>query len=178
MKTSFKKIVVTGATGFLGHHVMQALQTAFDTEIIGLGNGDYDLLIPENARQMLNDLQPDCLIHMAAKSGGIIDNKARPADYFYQNLVMNTHTLHAACKHGVQKFVTFMGGCSYPSDATSPIDESQMWNGYPQIESAGYSVAKKMLLTQSWAYRQQYGVLKVGGSLGHHGHLCQYKRLV
>lgn len=172
MKSTYKKIVVTGATGFLGHHVISALHDQLDCEIISLGHTDYDLLNPENANRMLDDLQPDCLIHMAAKSGGIIDNKERPADYFYQNLVMNTHTLHAACEHGVQKFVTFMGGCSYPSDATSPIDETQMWNGYPQIESAGYSVAKKMLLTQSWAYRQQHGfnsiVLIPGNVYGEH----------
>ena len=94
---------------------------------------------------------------MAAKSGGIITNIKRPAEFFYENVVMNTHMLHDAQQAGVKKFVTFMGGCSYPSDARSPIDESQMWAGYPQIESAGYSVAKKMLLTQSWAYRVQHG---------------------
>ena len=158
MAATYKRILVTGSTGFLGHHFMPRLQAAFpQAELIGLGRKDYDLLEPGAPAAMLKAIQPDCVVHMAAKSGGIITNKKRPADFFYENLVMNTHTLHESFKAGVKKFVTFMGGCSYPSDAKSPIDESQMWNGYPQIESAGYSVAKKMLITQSWAYRVQHG---------------------
>jgi GDP-L-fucose synthase len=153
----FKRILVTGSTGFLGHHFMPRLKEAFpDAELIGLGRRDYDLLEPGAPAAMLKDIQPDCVVHMAAKSGGIITNKKRPADFFYENLTMNTHTLHESWKAGVKKFITFMGGCSYPSDAKSPIGENQMWNGYPQIESAGYSVAKKMLITQSWAYRVQH----------------------
>jgi GDP-L-fucose synthase len=158
MSNNYKRIVVTGSTGFLGHHVMPRLKAAFpEAELIGLGRSDYDLLQPGMPAKMLKEHQPDCVVHMAAKSGGIITNKKCPADFFYENLVMNTHTLHESCKAGVKKFVTFMGGCSYPSDARSPIDEGQMWKGYPQIESAGYSVAKKMLITQSWAYRVQHG---------------------
>ncbi len=154
----FKRILITGSTGFLGHHVMPRIQEAFpEAELIGLGRKDYDLLLPGAPAAMLKDIQPDCVVHMAAKSGGIITNKKRPADFFYDNIVMNTHTLHESWKAGVKKFITFMGGCSYPSDATSPIGEDQMWRGYPQIESAGYSVAKKMLITQSWAYRVQHG---------------------
>lgn len=153
----YSKILVTGATGFLGHHVMAALERCTAAEIIGLGRTDYDLLDPAAPARMLDDIRPDCVVHMAAKSGGIITNKNRPADFFYENLVMNTHTFDAAYRKGVKKLVTFMGGCSYPADAESPIDESQMWNGYPQPESAGYSVAKKMLIVQSQAYRQQHG---------------------
>jgi GDP-L-fucose synthase len=152
-----KKILVTGGTGFLGHHLMPRLKESFPSaELIGLGRNDYDLLEPGAPAAMLKDIKPDCVVHMAAKSGGIITNKKRPADFFYENLTMNTHTLHESWKAGVKKFVTFMGGCSYPSNAISPIGEDQMWNGYPQIESAGYSVAKKMLITQSWAYRVQH----------------------
>ncbi len=158
MAATYKRILVTGSTGFLGHHFMPRLRAAFpEAELIGLGRKDYDLLEPGAPAAMLKAIQPDCVVHMAAKSGGIITNKKRPADFFYENLVMNTHILHESFTAGVKKFVTFMGGCSYPSDAKSPIDESQMWNGYPQIESAGYSVAKKMLITQSWAYRVQHG---------------------
>ena len=154
----YQRILVTGSTGFLGHHLMPRLKTAFPkAEIIGVGRRDADLLAPGATARLLRTTQPDCVIHMAAKSGGIITNIKRPADFFYENLVMNTHMLHDAQQAGVKKFVTFMGGCSYPSDARSPIDEGQMWAGYPQIESAGYSVAKKMLLTQSWAYRVQHG---------------------
>ena len=155
--TTFKRILVTGSTGFLGRHLMPLLPGAFPgADIIGLGRRDYDLLEPGVPARMLAELRPDCVIHMAAKSGGIVTNIKRPADFFYENLVMNTHMLHESWKAGVRKFVTFMGGCSYPSKARSPIGEDQMWNGYPQMESAGYSVAKKMLLTQSWAYRVQH----------------------
>ena len=154
----FARILVTGSTGFLGHHVMPRLRAAFpDAELIGLGRRDFDLLEPGAPAAMLRQIRPDCVVHMAAKSGGIITNIKRPADFFYDNLAMNLHVFHESWQAGVKKFVTFMGGCSYPSHAQSPIGEDQMWNGYPQIESAGYSVAKKMLLTQSWAYRVQHG---------------------
>jgi GDP-L-fucose synthase len=106
---------------------------------------------------MFSDIQPDAVIHLAAKSGGILDNRLHPADYFYQNMAMNLTVFHEAFQSGTKKFLSLMGGCSYPSTARSPIDESQMWQGFPQPESAGYSVAKKMLLVQSWAYRQQHG---------------------
>ncbi|HNS79856.1 MAG TPA: NAD-dependent epimerase/dehydratase family protein [Kiritimatiellia bacterium] len=153
----FKRILITGATGFLGHHVLPVMRKEFDAEIIAVGSRNYDLLKPGEPDRMMQEIKPDCVLHMAAKSGGIIDNKARPADYFYQNLFMNLHTFEAAFRHGAKKFMTFMGGCSYPATATSPIGEDQMWKGLPQIESAGYSVAKLMNLTQSWAYRVQHG---------------------
>ncbi|MBN1270385.1 MAG: GDP-L-fucose synthase [Kiritimatiellae bacterium] len=154
---TFKRILVTGATGFLGHHIVPALRKGFEAELVTVGSRDYDLLQPGVPARMLKEVDPDCVVHLAAKSGGIIDNRECPADYFYTNIVMNTHTIEAAFRHGVKKLLTLMGGCSYPAHAPSPIGEDQMWNGYPQIESAGYSVAKKMLLTQSWAYRVQHG---------------------
>lgn len=153
----FKRILVTGSQGFLAHHIIPALREAFEAELVLVSRADYDLLKPGIPERMLKDVQPDALVHLAAKSGGIIDNKKRPASYFYENLSMNTAVFHAAFEAGVGKLLTLMGGCSYPSHATSPISEDQMWNGYPQIESAGYSVAKKMLLVQSWAYRVQHG---------------------
>ncbi len=154
----FKRILVTGSTGFLGHHIMPRLREAFpEADLIGLGRRDFDLLEPGAPAAMLRQIRPDCVVHLAAKSGGILSNRLYPAVYFYENLAMNLHVFHESWKAGVKKLVTFMGGCSYPADARSPIGEDQMWNGYPQIESAGYSVAKKMLLTQSWAYRVQHG---------------------
>ena len=153
----FKRILVTGAHGFLGRHIVPRLREAFAAELVCPTRAAYELLDPGVPARMLADIQPDCVVHLAAKSGGIIDNKARPADYFHENLAMNTAVFDAAFKAGVKKFLTLMGGCSYPAHATSPIGEDQMWNGLPQIESAGYSVAKKMLLIQSWAYRVQHG---------------------
>ena len=158
MNRVFKRILVTGASGFLGHHILPRLQAGFTAEIITPARAQYDLLQPAAVNDMLNDAQPDCVVHLAAKSGGIVDNQQRPADYFYRNMAMNLHMFEAARRHGVGKLVTFMGGCSYPATAKSPINEAQMWEGFPQLESAGYSVAKKNLLVQSWAYRRQYGL--------------------
>lgn len=154
----FSRILITGAHGFLGHHIVPELRSAYpQSELITVGRSDYDLLQPGRAEAMIRTIRPDALVHLAAKSGGIVDNKKRPADYFYENLAMNTQVFEAAFRGGVKKLLTLMGGCSYPSTAPSPIAEDQMWNGFPQIESAGYSVAKKMLLVQSWAYRVQHG---------------------
>jgi GDP-L-fucose synthase len=154
----FQRILVTGSTGFLGHHLMPRLKETFpDAELIGLGRADFDLTEPGAPAKMLRHCQPDCVVHLAARSGGIGLNRRQPADLFHDNLAMNLHTLHESWKAGVKKFIAFMGGCSYPAHARSPIGEDQMWEGYPQIESAGYSVAKKVLITQSWAYRAQHG---------------------
>ncbi len=153
----FKRILVTGATGFLGHHILPRLRETFEAEFVCVSSKDYDLLKPGTPEKMIRDVQPDCVVHLAAKSGGIVDNRNRPAQYYYDNIVFCTHVMHEAWRGGAKKFLALMGGCSYPGTATSPIDEDQMWNGLPQVDSLGYSIAKKMLLIQSWAYRKQYG---------------------
>lgn len=154
----FQRILVTGAPGFLGHHIAPRLREAFPkSELVLVGRKDYDLMDPAHVQRMFREIRPDTVVHLAAKSGGILDNRLHPADYFHQNMSMNLSVFHEAFKAGVKKFLSLMGGCSYPATARSPIDESQMWQGFPQPESAGYSIAKKMLLVQSWAYRQQHG---------------------
>jgi GDP-L-fucose synthase len=156
------KIVITGASGFLGRHLMPQLQLKYpQADIVGLSSQNYDLMNPIKVIQMFEDLKPEILIHLAAYSGGIGANKAYPADFYYRNTILTALVFEQAAKFGVTKMIYTMGGCSYPATATSPIDESQMWQGYPQPESAGYSSAKKMGIVASQAYRTQYGLNSV-----------------
>ena len=154
----FSRILVTGAHGFMGHHIVPKLAEAFpDSELVQVGRSDYDLLDTASVQRMFRDIHPEAVVHLAAKSGGILDNRQHPADYYYENMAINLAVFHEAFKSGAKKFLSLMGGCSYPATARSPIDETQMWQGFPQLDSAGYSAAKKMLLVQSWAYRKQHG---------------------
>lgn len=153
-----KKIIITGATGFLGTNVTERFRALDDVETIPLSSKDYDLSRADQVERMFRDHKPDYLVHLAAKSGGILSNKRYPADYFHHNILLLTHVYEAAARHGLIRMLVPMGGCSYPSTAPSPIREEEMWNGYPQVESAGYSVAKKMSLVLSFAYEKQYGL--------------------
>ncbi len=168
----YKKILVTGATGFLGPHVMSALKAQLKAEIIGVGRKDFDLLKPGEAERMLEKIKPDAVVHLAARVGGIIADMTYPADFFYENLFINTTVFEASFRAGIKKFVTAMGGCAYPARAPSPIAETAMWDGYPQFESAPYSIAKKVIIVQSESYRRQHGfnsvVLIPGNIYGEH----------
>jgi GDP-L-fucose synthase len=152
------EIVVTGATGFLGRHLVPILAQRYgEDNVRGLSSRDYDLMDPTQARRMIAELRPRVLVHLAAYSGGIGANRKFPADFYYRNTMLTATVFEAAARGGVSKLVYTMGGCSYPAKATSPIDESQMWAGYPQPESAGYSSAKKMGIVASESYRTQHG---------------------
>jgi GDP-L-fucose synthase len=172
LESPYKKILVTGATGFLGNHITPALREQLDGEVVAVSSSDYNLMNEDQTNQMLDDIQPDAVVHLAAKSGGIIANRDYPADFFFENLIMNMHVFQASYRKGVKKFLTLIGGCSYPAQAPSPIREEMMWDGFPQKESAAYSTAKKILLIQSEAYRRQHGfnsvVLVPGNVYGEH----------
>jgi GDP-L-fucose synthase len=156
------RIVVTGVTGFLGRHLLPVLEEQYGKDrVTGLSSRDYDLMDPAAVRRMIQERRPDGLIHLAAYSGGIGVNRALPADFYYRNTLLTSLMFEEAARHKVAKLIYPMGGCSYPASATSPIDESQMWQGFPQPDSAGYSCAKKMGLVASWAYRQQHGLNSV-----------------
>ncbi len=155
MKYKNKKILITGSTGFVGTNLVEEMNKQGYDNLITLSSKDYNLLEQNEVRKMFDDVKPEIVIHLAALSGGIKTNMEIPADFFYKNLIMQTIVMHEACNSGVEKYLTCMGGCSYPSTAPSPINEDEMWNGFPQIESAGYSVAKKMNIVQAWAYRKQ-----------------------
>ena len=152
------RIVVTGARGFLGRHAVPVLRDRYGaSDVIGVSRAEYDLTDPRETRRLLEKHRPGVVVHLAGYVGGIGANRACPADFFYRNLSIMTNMFHAAPQLGVRKLVYPMGGCSYPAKAVSPIGEDQMWEGYPQAESAAYSTAKKMGIVASQAYRQQYG---------------------
>ena len=156
MNLETASILVTGAGGFLGSHLCEAL-TSRGLTYARPAHAEFDLLEQSDVRAMFQAHRPTVLFHLAGYVGGIWANKTRPADFFYRNALLNVMTLHEAYLAGVEKVICVMGGCSYPAHAPNPINETSMWEGYPQAESAAYSVAKKMLIVQSEAYRAQYG---------------------
>ncbi len=154
-----KRILVTGASGFLGRHLVPVLAARYgEKNVAGVSSRDYDLMDPAEVRRMFSERRPEVVIHLAAYSGGIGANRQYPADFYYRNTLLTAQVFEAAARSRVEKLLYTMGGCSYPASARSPIDEQQMWTGYPQPESAGYSTAKKMGIVASEAYRQQYGL--------------------
>lgn len=151
-----RRVLVTGATGFVGRNLVPKLQET-DAVVLTPTRQEYDLNNQSAVQRMYQELKPEIVLHLAGLIGGLMANKDRPADFYYQNMLSQTLVMHGAFEAGCTKFLTLMGGCSYPGKAASPIDETQMWNGYPQGESAAYSSAKKMNIVMSNAYREQYG---------------------
>lgn len=157
-----QKIVVTGSTGFLGRHTMPVLIKRYGAEnVVGLSSKDYDLTDPVQVKRMFEECRPDVLIHLAAYVGGIGANSKLPADFFYINNLLTSLAFDYAAKTKVAKLIYPIGGCCYPSTSPSPITEKEMWNGYPQKESAGYAMAKKVGVVASLAYQEQYGLNSV-----------------
>jgi len=152
-----QRVVVTGGAGFLGRYVVAGLQKRGLHELFVPRQAQYDLRYREAILDLLNDTQPTMVIHLAAVVGGIGANRARPAEFFYDNLMMGTQLLHESWRSGVEKFVAIGTVCAYPKFTPVPFKEEDLWNGYPEETNAPYGLAKKMLLVQSEAYRQQYG---------------------
>jgi len=150
-------VVVTGGAGFLGSQVVKNLRQMECGSIVVPKSADYDLRQGGEIRRLLEEARPDLIIHLAARVGGIGANRAHPAEYFYDNLMMGAQLLHEAWARGVQKFVAVGTVCAYPKFTPVPFREEDLWNGYPEETNAPYGLAKKMLLVQSLAYRQQYG---------------------
>ncbi len=148
--------MVTGGRGFLGFYVVERLRQ-HNANVFVVTSDHYDLRRLEDIRRALGDSQPELVIHLAARVGGIGANRTHPAEFFYDNLMMSVPLLHEAWQMGVEKFVAIGTVCAYPKFTTVPFREDDLWNGYPEETNAPYGLAKKMLLVQSQSYRQQYG---------------------
>ena len=152
-----KRICVTGGAGFLGTHLIRRLKEHGAREIFVPQYPEYDLVREAEIIRMIDTAKPDIIIHLAAKVGGIGANREKPGEFFYDNLMMGVQLIHQSWLKGVEKFVAIGTICAYPKYTPIPFKEEDLWNGYPEETNAPYGLAKKMLLVQSQAYREQYG---------------------
>ncbi len=161
-----QRVIVTGGAGFLGSFVVEKLKERGAAEIIVPTIEEYNLVQLEDIQRLYDEVFEKKLqssssqvmvIHLAALAGGIGANRARPADFFYINLMMGVQLMHEAWRRGVEKFVAIGTICAYPKYTPIPFREENLWNGYPEETNAPYGLAKKMLLVQAQAYREQYG---------------------
>ena len=154
---SNKRVLITGGAGFLGSFVVEKLRQRGCKDIFVPRRKDYDLVEMEAVKRLHKVTQPNMVIHLAARVGGIGANQANPGKFFYDNLMMGAQLMEVGRQAGVEKFVTISTICAYPKFTPVPFKEEDLWNGYPEETNAPYGLAKKMLLVQSQAYRQQYG---------------------
>jgi GDP-L-fucose synthase len=152
----YKRVTVTGGAGFLGHFVTEKLK-AYGVEIFVPRSHEYNLIEKSDIIRMLDDSQPDLVIHLAAVVGGIGHNQKNPGKFFYDNLMMGVQLIEQSRLHGVKKFLATGTVCAYPKFTPVPFKEDDLWNGYPEETNAPYGLAKKMMLVQSQSYREQYG---------------------
>jgi len=152
-----KRVCVTGGSGFVGTFVCDELERRGAEHVFVPEHRDYDLVQHEAVVRMLADARPDIVIHLAAVVGGIGANMTHPGQYFYDNAMMGLQLIEEARKAGVSKFVALGTICAYPKFAPIPFREEDLWDGYPEETNAPYGLAKKMMLVQCQAYRQQYG---------------------
>ncbi|MGZ6247989.1 MAG: GDP-L-fucose synthase family protein [Syntrophales bacterium] len=157
MKVQDKRITVTGGKGFLGKHLLKKLQDKGYRRIAVADLPEYNLVDLGDVKRMYEDAKPDVVIHLAAKVGGIGFNQENPASLFYDNIMMGVQLIHEGHLRKIDKFVALGTICAYPKFTPVPFKEDDIWNGYPEETNAPYGLAKKMMLVQSQAYRQQYG---------------------
>src|SRR4030081_3229416 len=153
-----RRVVVTGGHGFLGSFVVDKLHAAGAKEVVVARSDKYDLRAQTEALRLYTDTRPDIVIHLAAVVGGIGANRENPGRFFYDNAIMGLNVIEAARISGIEKFVCAGTICSYPKFTSVPFREEDFWNGYPEETNAPYGLAKKMLLVQLQAYREQYGM--------------------
>lgn len=152
-----KRITITGGKGFLGRHLFRKMQQQKYKNLSVADLPEYNLTRAEDVKRMYDLTRPDIVIHLAAKVGGIGFNQQNPGTLFYDNIIMGVQLLHEGYLKKIQKFVALGTICAYPKFTPVPFKEEDIWNGYPEETNAPYGLAKKMMLVQSQAYRQQYG---------------------
>src|ERR1043166_7310825 len=153
-----QRVLVTGGNGFLGSHVVRKLRDKQCAAVFAPPRSEYDLRDQAQVMRVYRDTQPTLVIHLAAVVGGIGANRERPAEFFYDNLMMGAHLFHEAWRAGIPKFVAIGTICAYPKFTPVPFREEHLWDGYPEETNAPYGIAKKALLVQCQAYREQYGM--------------------
>ena len=152
-----KKTLVTGGHGFVGHAVLEELDKLGCTQVIAPKKQECDLTIESNVKELFSSTNPEIVIHLAGKVGGIGANKSAKGEFFYKNIMMGTLLFEHSRLNGVEKLVALAAGCGYPKHLQNALKENDFWDGLPDENSIGYSMAKKMLIIQSWTYREQYG---------------------
>jgi GDP-L-fucose synthase len=156
MELADSRVMVTGGGGFLGRRIAHKLQERGATPIV-IRSADYDLTDAERVRAALKDADAEYIVHAAAVVGGIGANREHPGRFFYENAVMGVHLIHEAWRAGIRKLAIVGTVCSYPKFTAVPFLEEDIWSGYPEETNAPYGLAKKMLLVQAQAYRDEYG---------------------
>ena len=153
----YKRVLITGGSGFLGRYIVNRLHQFRDLEVLVPSHREYNLVEGSDVERLLSATRPDLVIHLAAVVGGIGANQKNPGKFFYENLMMGTQLIEQARLHEVQKFVALGTVCAYPKFTPTPFREEDIWNGYPEETNAPYGLAKKMMLVQGQSYRQEYG---------------------
>ncbi|MGC8484344.1 MAG: GDP-L-fucose synthase family protein [Candidatus Baltobacteraceae bacterium] len=158
MDWASKRVCVTGGAGFLGSFVVEELRARGASEIFVPRSAQYDLTHERDVERLFTDARPDVLIHLAAVVGGIGANRAHPGSFFYANAMMGIQLIEHARRNNVEKTVVVGTICAYPKFTPTPFREDELWNGYPEETNAPYGIAKKALLVQCQAYREEYGM--------------------
>jgi len=151
-----KLVLVTGATGFVGQNLVDYLKDN-KVDYYGPTHREYDLTNESDVERLFACVRPNIVFHLAGEVGGIYANSTRPADFFYKNLMMGALIFEYAYKFEVEKLIALAAGCGYPENAVPPFLEDDFWSGLPEKNTRAYSMAKKNLILQGWAYREQYG---------------------